>query len=149
VARVGDLAVAALIAVNAVGDVDDGSTMAEIAAGTFEPPQIEPFVDDDGSSGAIGAESPGENTTIGVIATNGILTKVGCQLVAQSAHDGLARALVPSHSIGDGDAIVAAATGLVEADLSTVRLLAVAVAEAAVRSVDSTDTGPTTSTLGT
>lgn len=150
VARVGDLTVAALIAVNAVGDIDDGVTMAEIAAGTFEPPTVEPFTDDetgegendaDASAGKPAggpADSPGENTTIGVVVTNATLTKVQCHLVAQSAHDGFARALVPAHTIGDGDAVVAAATGPVVADIGTVRLLAMAVVEAAIRSVGNT-----------
>jgi L-aminopeptidase/D-esterase-like protein len=62
-------------------------------------------------------ESPADfvtNTTIGVIATNARLDKVGCHLMAQSGHDGLARALEPVHAIFDGDALVAAATGAVD-----------------------------------
>ena len=62
-------------------------------------------------------ESPADfvtNTTIGVIATNARLDKVGCHLVAQSGHDGLARALEPVHALFDGDALVAAATGAVD-----------------------------------
>ena len=162
VARVGDLTVAALVAVNAVGDVDDGATMAEIAAGTFDPPQVEPFNEESdadqaadqeggeaqGSSSTSPGDTAGQNTTIGVVATNAILTKAECHLVAQSAHDGFARALVPAHSIGDGDAVVAAATGLVEAETSTVRLLATAVVETAIRSVASTGPADRASSLG-
>ena len=51
------------------------------------------------------------NTTIGVVATNARLDKVGCHLVAQGAHDGLARAVFPAHTRVDGDAFVAAAAG--------------------------------------
>ena len=76
-----------------------------------------------------------EQTTIGVVATNAALDKIGCHLVAQSAHDGLARGLLPAHTAGDGDAMVVAATGAVEADLTHVRVLAQQVVTAAVRSL--------------
>ncbi|MCU1454493.1 MAG: peptidase DmpA [Acidimicrobiales bacterium] len=116
----GDLVVSALIAVNAFGDIDpDGSGAAAVArhlgAGAAVPP-------------AFG------HTTIGVIATNGRIDKLGCLLVAQSGHDGLGRSIAPAHTRADGDALVAAATGLVDADLEVVRGLAVAAVEAAVRS---------------
>ena len=106
------------IALNAVGDIDDGSEPS------WPPPLPE---------GVFGAA--GENTTIGVVATNAKLDKVGCLLVAQGGHDGLARALMPSHARGDGDAIVAAATGGVDAVVDHVRFLAVRAAERAIRSV--------------
>jgi L-aminopeptidase/D-esterase-like protein len=75
------------------------------------------------------------NTTIGLVATNARLDKVGCNLVAQGGHDGLARALFPAHTRADGDAFVAAATGEVEADVDVVRALAVHVVAQAVRSL--------------
>ena len=55
---------------------------------------------------AAGAQPPitaGQNTTIGVVATNARLTKVQATKVAQMAHDGLARAIYPAHTMGDGD----------------------------------------------
>jgi L-aminopeptidase/D-esterase-like protein len=117
-----DLIVMALVAVNCAGDVDDGSleTIAQVAAGTFDawPEPVEPF----------------SNTTIGVIVTNAALDKPACLVVAQGGHDGLARAIVPAHTRADGDAIVAAATGAVEADVDHVRLMAVAAVIGAVRS---------------
>ncbi|MFQ5558609.1 MAG: peptidase S58 family protein, partial [Acidimicrobiales bacterium] len=58
--------------------------------------------------------------------------KSSCLLVAQGGHDGLARALVPVHTRADGDAVVAAATGEIEADVDEVRLLAVAAVVEAV-----------------
>jgi L-aminopeptidase/D-esterase-like protein len=73
-----------------------------------------------------------EATTIGIIATNASIDKVGCLRLAQSGHDGLARALDPVHTGGDGDALVAVATGEVEAPLETVRALAAWVVEQAV-----------------
>lgn len=51
------------------------------------------------------------NTTIAVIATNARLDKAGCQRLATAAHDGMARALVPSHTPFDGDCIFALSTG--------------------------------------
>ncbi|NLV55089.1 MAG: peptidase S58 family protein, partial [Acidimicrobiales bacterium] len=72
---------------------------------------------------------------IGVIVTNARLDKVGCLLVAQGGHDGLGRSLVPAHTRVDGDALIAAATGAVDAGPDRVRLLAVAAVERAVRSV--------------
>ena len=51
------------------------------------------------------------NTTIGIVATDAALTKPQCTRMATAAHDGLARALVPSHTPMDGDLIFAAATG--------------------------------------
>lgn len=116
--------VCALVAVNAAGDVDDGVTVASLLAGDFEPPEV----------GVFGAGAA-HNTTLGVVATNGRLTKAECHLVAQSAHDGYARALVPTHTAGDGDAVVAAATGQVDTSVATVRLAALAAVEHAIRSI--------------
>ena len=81
-----------------------------------------------------GAEAPAatQATTIGIIVTNAAIDKVGCLRLAQSGHDGLARALDPVHTGGDGDALVAAATGEVDAPLETVRALAAWVVEQAV-----------------
>src|ERR1700722_19817338 len=79
----GDLVVAALVAVNAFGGVNRGERRSW-PAGFFRPPF--------------------EHTTIGIVATNATLDKLGCLLVAQSAHDGLARALEPGHATADGGA---------------------------------------------
>jgi L-aminopeptidase/D-esterase-like protein len=51
------------------------------------------------------------NTTIGVVATSARLTKAQCAKLAGVAHDGLARAIVPAHSMFDGDTIFALSTG--------------------------------------
>ena len=75
-----------------------------------------------------------------MVATNARLDKAACLLVAQSGHDGLARALAPVHATVDGDALVVAATGDVELPaapgpvaVETVRILAAAAVEAATR----------------
>lgn len=109
--RDGEVVVSALFAVNAVGDAPDGSLRV--------PALPERFA---------------ENTTIGVVATNAGLDKTGCLLTAQSAHDGLARALDPAHLSVDGDAVVACAVGGVEAPVDAVRVLAARAAEQAIRS---------------
>ena len=119
--RHGDLVVGALLAVNAFGDV--------IPPGGASPRSVE---------GTVLAARPfaapfAVNTVIGVVATNARLDKVGCLLVAQSGHDGLARAVAPSHTLADGDALVAAATGVVDAPLEVVRTLAAVAVEDAVR----------------
>lgn len=121
VQRHGDLVAGALVAVNAVGDALDPA----IAPGD-RPVPVAP---------SQSATSAFTNTTVGVVATNAILDKVGCHLVAQSAHDGLARALEPAHSMADGDAFVATALGQVEASIDHVRVLAARAVEAAIRLV--------------
>ena len=67
--------------------------------------------------------------------TNAKINKADCYLVSQSAHDGFARALFPSHTSGDGEAIVVAATGQVDAEIATIRSLATLTVESAIRSV--------------
>ena len=57
------------------------------------------------------AGRPARNTTIGVIATDAALTKVQALKVAQMAHDGLARAIRPAHTMFDGDTLFCMATG--------------------------------------
>jgi L-aminopeptidase/D-esterase-like protein len=119
------LLVSALIAVNAFGDAPGGPR------GTFRraPFQADPEVR--------GHANPDlrSSTTIGMVATNASLDKLGCLLMAQSGHDGLARAVVPVHTTVDGDALVAAAVGGVEAPLEEVRYLAAEAVTAATVSV--------------
>ena len=117
--------VAALVAVNATGSIDDGT--ASTSTVDLSVLRRAPFDDPEAASGA--------NTTIGVIATNARLDKVGCHLVAEGGHDGLARAVFPPHTSGDGDALVAAATGRIDAPVDLVRVMALMVVERAVRQV--------------
>ena len=137
------LTVAALVAVNAAGDVIDPAT-GEVVAGVRTA---------DGKgladarklvrTGALnqprpdrGEPEPGSNTTIGVVATNANLTKAEATKVAQMAHDGFARAISPVHTPADGDTIFALATGTHDgpASLMTIGALAAeTMAEAIVR----------------
>lgn len=140
--RQDELIVSSLVVVNAFGDIEHGG--AEVR---FDGDHL----GETGSTGAAtgGTENPPPgsnvamtNTTIGVVATNARLDKVGCNLLAQGAHDGLARSITPPHSRFDGDAFVAVATGEIDladvgsyADVDTVRMLAMAAVEGAIRSV--------------
>ena len=70
---------------------------------------------------------------IGVVATNGTLNKPQAQKVAQMAHDGIARAVNPSHTMFDGDTIFALATGEVSAGPSLVGAYAAEAVAMAIR----------------
>ncbi len=122
-AEAGALRVAALVAVNAAGTpgADDRTALDLARARDMAAPRV--------TGTGFG------NTTIGVVATNARLDKVGCKVVAQGGHDGLARAVFPAHTRADGDAFVAAATGEVAGDVDIVRALAVHVVAEAVRSL--------------
>ena len=58
-----------------------------------------------------GALPAGESTTIGVVATNAALTKEQANKLASVAHDGIALAVRPAHTMSDGDTMFALATG--------------------------------------
>ena len=73
----------------------------------------------------------GSNTTIGVVATDAILTKVQARRLAMSAHDGLARTINPVHTMSDGDTLFALGTG--HHTNPGMLLLATMVAEATAR----------------
>ncbi|MBC5809856.1 MAG: P1 family peptidase [Candidatus Eremiobacteraeota bacterium] len=134
--RFGDLVVGAIAVANSVGSVYDVRTGERLAGprtadGTFldELPLLEAF-----AKGTV--PPPGANTTLAVIATNAGMRKVDATKIAQMAHDGLARAVVPAHLTRDGDTIFACATGEVEAPLDIVGILAAeALAEAIARGV--------------
>jgi L-aminopeptidase/D-esterase-like protein len=132
-----DLVVAALVAVNAVGDVlaEDG----HILAGVRAAPDSGEF------SGMLNAlrelarvtSSPGrDNTVIGVVATNARLTKEQVNKLAQMGNSGVARTVNPAHTMYDGDTMFALATGEIEANVSVVGAFAAeAVAQAVQNAV--------------
>jgi L-aminopeptidase/D-esterase-like protein len=96
--RAGKATVAAAFAVNAVGSVFDYRSGQPIAAGF--PAQAGPAT----------SPLPGTNTTIGVVATDAVLTRVQAKRMAMIAHDGLAMAIRPVHTMHDGDTAFALAT---------------------------------------
>ncbi|WP_170411506.1 P1 family peptidase [Ruegeria atlantica] len=57
------------------------------------------------------AEPDNANTTIAIVATDAALSKPQCQRLAVAAHDGIARAVVPAHTPGDGDLVFGVSTG--------------------------------------
>lgn len=108
----GGLMVGALVAVNPFGDVIDPNTRRIVAgaraadgAGGFAD-TTRTLLEAGGGSGAAG-----QNTTIGVVAVGGALTKEEACKVARMAHDGLARTISPIHTMYDGDTLFCLATG--------------------------------------
>lgn len=99
--------VGALVAVNALGDVIDTDSKRIIAGirgdetGSFQS-SVKVILGQ-----GIKDIFPGTNTTIGMVATNISLTKTQLEKVAQMAHDGMARAINPAHTMYDGDTIFA------------------------------------------
>ncbi len=122
--QVGDLRVGAIVAVNSYGDVYDHITN-ELLAGAIDRKtgkyinSIKCILETGKTAGF-----PMRNTTIGVIATNGKLSKAQANKVAQTAHDGFARSINPVHTMFDGDTIFALATGEVTADINLIGTLA-------------------------
>jgi L-aminopeptidase/D-esterase-like protein len=105
------LVVGALIAVNAWGDVIDPATGRIVAGVRTEDGRGFADARKMIRSGVRVRGRAGQNTTIGVIATNAKLDKAQATKVAQMAQDGLARAVQPAHTPFDGDTLFALATG--------------------------------------
>lgn len=104
--------VGAMVACNALGDVvdpangrvlagartADGSALLDIRRAILAGERPQPLL-------------AGTNTTLGVVATDAVLTKAQAHRLAQGAHDGLARAINPVHTMSDGDTVFALGTG--------------------------------------
>jgi L-aminopeptidase/D-esterase-like protein len=133
----GGLVVGAVAAVNAFGNVLD--ERGAVLAG----PRLE-----NGTLGDTVELLPeaalrmrwGENTTLGIVATNAMLTKPQANKIAQMTHDGLARSIEPVHTTVDGDIVFAASVGVVEAVVDVVGAWgARAMREAILRAVRSAE----------
>lgn len=110
--RVGAVTVAALVAVNAVGDVIDPQTGRVLAGARGDDGKTCPGIVQAMLEGAVPAALlTGMSTTIGVVATDAALSKTAATKLAQMAHDGLARSINPVHTGLDGDVMFAVATG--------------------------------------
>jgi L-aminopeptidase/D-esterase-like protein len=134
-ASTGGLIVGAIVVVNAAGSVIDPRTGKPVAGvRSADGRSLEdPFALVRRGTAPSGT---GENTTIGVVATNARLTKAQAHRVVAMAHDGLARAIVPAHTMSDGDTLFALATGAVDAEVNRVGVLAAeAVSDAILRAV--------------
>ncbi|GMG95445.1 P1 family peptidase [Tepidimicrobium xylanilyticum] len=131
--QIGHLKVGAIVAVNALGDIIDPDT-GKILAGLLDE-EGKKLIGTENIMAAKYSEKKNifsGNTTIGVIATNGIFTKSEANKLASMAHNGYARTIRPAHSIFDGDTIFTIATGKVEADINVVGFLAARAVERAV-----------------
>ena len=137
--KVGAITVGAVVAVNAIGDVIDPTT-GRVVAGARS-------ADGRALLGSMQALLRGElperaragmATTIGVVGTDAQLTKAQANKLASMAHDGLARAINPAHTMQDGDTLFALATGASgkPGDLTVLGALAAhAVAQAVLNAV--------------
>ena len=125
----GDLIVAALVVVNAFGDIFDreGSLLSgprNPETGLME--KTAELLLENNLTGFSG------NTTLGVVATNAGLNSTALTKVCQLAHDGLARSIWPVHTMWDGDTIFALSKGNVQADINLIGLMAAEVVALAV-----------------
>jgi L-aminopeptidase/D-esterase-like protein len=141
--RIGAMVIGAIMVVNSFGDVLDpatGGIIAGLRSGRLGPLRV-------GGRGYLAdtlaamKTVPGRavlrlahhtNTAIGVVATNVRLDKAQAMKVAQMAHDGLARAVRPVHTMLDGDTIFALSTGRLRADVTVVGAFAAEVVTHAV-----------------
>ena len=117
-AEVGGAVVAAVMVANSLGGIWDDDRHEWVA----------PLTAWDYSSPMIG----GGNTTIGAVLTDAVLTKEQAIRVAAVAHDGIARAVRPAHTLYDGDTMFCLATGTVEAPLDAVEAVAAQVVARAI-----------------
>jgi L-aminopeptidase/D-esterase-like protein len=115
---IGRAVVAALMVANSVGGIWDDARHEWVA----------PLRAWDRRSGLL----PGANTTIGVVMTDAQLNKELANRVASVAHDGIARAVRPAHTMYDGDTLFCLATGTVEAPPDAVEAAAAEVVAAAI-----------------
>jgi L-aminopeptidase/D-esterase-like protein len=128
----GEVTVGALAAVNALGEVlnEDGTVLAgarPVASREDGPERPET------PGGHPGEEPlPGMNTTLVVVATNAALSKERAHLLALAAHDGITAAIRPAHTMWDGDAVFALATGPAQAEQ---RLIEAMVEEATAEAI--------------
>ena len=125
--------VAAIFAVNALGDIIDHTTGKILASPRFP--------DDINRTGTIellqhnhsNDDFVPTNTTLGIIATNANLTKEQVNKIASMAHDGMARAINPCHTMYDGDTIFALSLGDKTGDITTIGAIAAELASEAIK----------------
>ena len=137
----GGIIVAALVVANAIGDVIDPRTGKLLAGPRHQQNKgflstVEILKQACSKQGSLPA-----NTTLGVVATNAALNKEQVNKVAQMAQDGVARAINPSHTMHDGDAMFALSLGEKVSDVTIVGSVAAeVVADAIVRAIQQAET---------
>ena len=148
----GGVTVGAIVVVNAFGDIIDPSN-ARVLAGARSPQggwvntqrlfesgaEETPTHTRKQSAGKSANDadtqhpfSALQNTTLAVVATDAALTKAQARKVAGMAHDGMARAIKPIHTMYDGDTIFALSTGSLPADVSIIGAVAAEVVARAI-----------------
>lgn len=129
--KLGELVVSAIVSVNSFGDIYDYKTNKQIA-GVYDYDNKKLLNTVTLMTDSIELGFSMENTTIGLIGTNAILTKAEANKVSQMAHNGYARSINPVHSMMDGDTIFTMATNMVKSDVNIIGTLA---AEAMSRAI--------------
>jgi L-aminopeptidase/D-esterase-like protein len=119
------LVIAAIVAVNAVGDVRDRATGRILAGARSADEGFLDCMEQIMQGKTLAGHHPpqmGAHSSIGIVVTNAALTKSEATKIAQMAHDGFARTINPIHTAADGDTIFAAGTGTatVRADVTTI-----------------------------
>jgi L-aminopeptidase/D-esterase-like protein len=109
-ATVGDATVTAVMVVNSVGGIWDDERHEWVAE----------FTRWDKASSLVA----GANTTIGAVLTDASLTTEQANRIATVAHDGIARAIRPAHTMYDGDTMFCLATGVTSAPYDAVEAAA-------------------------
>jgi L-aminopeptidase/D-esterase-like protein len=136
----GDVVVAALVVVNAVGDVIEQGT-GRILAGPRKSDGSGFLSTSELWKGEFQERVPPFNTVIGVVATDARLDKAEANRLARVAQVGIARTINPCHTMYDGDALFALSSGEKAADLSALGAAAAEmVAEAVVRAIQKAET---------
>jgi L-aminopeptidase/D-esterase-like protein len=136
----GGIVVAALLVVNAVGDVIEPGT-GKILAGPRKPDDRGFLCTSQLWKGEFEEKVPPFNTVIGVVATDAKLDKAEANRLARVAQVGVARTIDPCHTMYDGDALFTLSSGEKKADLSALGAAAAeVVAEAIVRAIQKAET---------
>jgi L-aminopeptidase/D-esterase-like protein len=137
VVEAGPVTVGALAAVNAGGDVlaEDGTVLAGARVPGGARTALLERLASPGPDGEVRSEPvpPGGSTTLGLVATNAVLSKGEAHRVAVQAHDGMARAIFPVHTSFDGDTVFTVAVPRVPATMDLVAFLAEEALAAAIR----------------
>lgn len=129
---VGGLQMAAVVALNALGDIFDPTTGTKIAG--LKNPEGDGFLDTCEQLYQISAPTDlfQGNTTIGIVITNGDFSKAEMNKIAAMTRNAYGRCINPVGTMADGDTIYAACTGKVKADVNMAGTLAAKVMEMAI-----------------
>ena len=132
--EVGDIKIAALVVVNALGDVYDERNGQKIAG--LLTADRKNFADSRAELYKLTTQTDlfnRENTTIGMIVTNAAFDKTQLTKIASMTRNAYARSIKPVGTLADGDTIYAASIGNISADLNMVGTLASEVMSEAIR----------------